>query len=30
MSARIYQPPGPDAAWLAGRVEDALDPALPI
>ena len=27
---RVYHPPGPNAAWLAKRVEDALDPALPI
>jgi L-fuconolactonase len=27
---RIYQHPSPNAAWLAQRVEDALDPALPI
>ena len=27
---RVYQHPSPNAAWLARRVEDALDPALPI
>jgi hypothetical protein len=29
-SPRVYQHPGPNAAWLAGWDEDALDPALPI
>ncbi|MGD0105529.1 MAG: amidohydrolase family protein [Rhodopila sp.] len=29
-SAKIYHHPGPNAAWLARRVEDALDPELPI
>ena len=27
---RVYKHPSPNAAWLARRVEDALDPALPI
>jgi predicted TIM-barrel fold metal-dependent hydrolase len=30
MSPRIYQHPGPNAAWLARRTEQALDPTLPI
>ena len=29
-SPRVYQHPSPNAAWLAQRVEDAIDPALPI